>query len=330
MKAPQIQTPALAHSTQARPFRPSKALAYLLAIVLLVAVTLPLGTYQTDVYRKLLLWIAMALGFNFLFGIAGQLAFSHFSFYGLGAYAVVILWTQAGWPFPVAVAGALILCCTVALAVAIPATRLHGFYLALATLALAQLVTMLLNEGGTLTGGANGLANYPAPSVLGLRLEGPLLTTLLVTVLVTTFAVLRRLDRGDFGRSCRAVRDDPAAAAAMGIDVVRTKVAAFVLTGVFAALAGMCYAFVDRNVNPAAFDIEYAFQLLFAVVIGGVGRQWGAIAGAVLVYLLPLILSPLIGHYHALVFGMAVVLIMLLEPRGLAGIWQRLRAGRTR
>lgn len=306
----------------------SKSIPYLLAILVLIAVAIPLGAYQTDVYRKLLLWIAMALSFNFLFGVAGQLALSHFTFYGLGAYSIVILNTQAGVPLPLAMPIAIAICALIALAVAIPSTRLTGFFLALATLALAQLVTVLLSEGGDLTGGANGLANYPVPVVLGLRLEGLTFTGLLALLLVATFGALQLLNNSYFGRACRAVRDDPAAAAAMGIDIARTKVMAYTIASVMAAMAGMCYAYVDRNVNPASFGIDYAFLLLFSVIVGGVGKPWGAVLGAVLVFLLPLYLSPLIGHYHALVFGIVVVLIMLLEPRGLIGLGDRIRRAR--
>ncbi|KAB7585094.1 branched-chain amino acid ABC transporter permease [Verminephrobacter eiseniae] len=304
------------------------SLKYLLVVLVLLAIAIPMGAYHTDVYRKLLLWSALALSFNFLFGISGQLALSHFTFYGLGAYAIVILSHQVGLPLPLAAMGASALCIVVSAAVAIPATRLEGFYLALATLALAQLVTVLLNEGGALTGGSNGLANYGVPSVLGFRLEGMNLTAAVILLLVLTFGLLRRLDRSQFGRACRAVRDDPAAASAMGIDVSRTKIAAYMLASCLAAAAGMCYAFVDRNVNPAAFGIEYGFLLLFAVIVGGVGSQWGAIFGGVLVFVLPLFLAPLIGHYHALIFGIVVVLIMLLEPRGLVGVWLRARSAR--
>ena len=132
---------------------------YALAALVLSAVAFMLGSYQTDVYRKLLLWITLALGYNFLFGIAGQVAFSHFTFYGIGAYAIVILLFKVGLPLPLAIIAGIALCVVLALVVAIPATRLEGFYLALATLAFAQLFIVVLNEGGSVTGAAGGLAS---------------------------------------------------------------------------------------------------------------------------------------------------------------------------
>ena len=293
------------------------------AALALSAVAFFLGSYTNDVYRKLLLWIALALSYNFLFGICGQIAFSHFAFYGIGAYAVVIFLFQVGMPLPFAILMTVLVCAAIALAVAIPSTRLEGFYLALATLALAQLFIVVLNEGGRVTGGTGGLVDYRLPPIFGMRIAGPWYTVVIVLLVLGTYAVLWRLDRSWFGRACRAVRDNPEAAAAMGIDVARTKVIAFTLTSVLAGIAGMVYAFVDNTVNPPIFGLENAFLLLFMVIIGGSGRHAGAVIGAVLLYLLPFALSPLIGHHHALVFGALMVAAILIQPRGLIGLYDK-------
>ena len=303
-----------------------KALAgWIGAALVLSAVAFFLGSYYNDVYRKLLLWIALALSYNFLFGISGQVAFSHFAFYGIGAYAVVIFLFQVGMPLPLAVLAGLAVCALVALAVAIPSTRLEGFYLALATLALAQLFIVVLNEGGSVTGGTGGIVDYRLPPVLGMRIAGPWYTVVIVILVLGTYALLARLDGSWFGRACRAVRDNPEAAAAMGVNVARTKVVAFTLTSVLAGTAGMVYAFVDNTVNPPIFGLENAFLLLFMVIIGGAGRHAGAVIGAVLLYLLPFVLSPLIGHHHALVFGILMLAAILVQPRGLIGLYERFR-----
>jgi branched-chain amino acid transport system permease protein len=293
------------------------------AIVLLAGAAFFMGEYHNDVYRKLLLWVTLALSYNFLFGICGQVSFSHFAFYGIGAYSIVIFLFHVHMPFPLAVVCGIALCVLFALAVAIPSTRLEGFYLALATLALGQLFIVVLNEGGTITGGTGGIANYRLPEVFGWRIRGPWYTAVIVVLLVATYAVLARLDHSWFGRACRAVRDNAEAAAAMGINVARTKVIAFTVTSALAGVAGMVYAFVDNTVNPPIFSIENAFLLLFMVIVGGAGRHAGAVIGAVLLFLLPFWLSPLVGHHHALVFGVLVVAAILLEPRGLIGLYDR-------
>jgi len=306
-----------------------KSLAgFVFAALVLSAIAFMLGSYHTDVYRKLLLWITLALGYNFLFGIAGQVAFSHFTFYGIGAYAMVILLFQVGLPLPLAVVAGIIVCVVLALVVAIPATRLEGFYLALATLAFAQLFIVVLNEGGSVTGGAGGLANYRLPDIFGVRVTGPWYTVVIVFLMLGTLAVLWRLDRSWFGRACRAVRDDPQAAQAMGINITTTRIVAYAVTSALAGAAGMVYAFVDNTVNPPIFGLENSFLLLFMVIVGGSGRPAGAIVGAILLYLMPFFLSPLIGHHHALVFGVVMVAVVLFQPKGLIGIWDSWMARR--
>ena len=292
---------------------------WLAAFVVLAGLPFFFGNYYNDVYRKMLLWVTLALGYNFLFGICGQIAFSHFAFYGVGAYSIVIFLFQFNLPFPLAILLGVLLCVLVALAVAIPSTRLEGFYLALATLALAQLFVVVLNEGGAVTGGTGGLANYRLPDVSGVRIAGPWYTAVIVFLLLTTFFILLKLDRSWFGRACRAVRDNPEAAAAMGVNVARTKVIAFTLTSALAGIAGMVYAFVDNTVNPPIFGLDNAFLILFMVIVGGAGRHAGAVIGAVLLFLLPFFLSPLVGHHHVLVFGLLVLGAILAAPKGLIG-----------
>jgi branched-chain amino acid transport system permease protein len=180
------------------------------------------------------------------------------------------------------------------------------------------------------TGGTGGLYNYHLPELFGYRLSGPSYTIVIVLLLGATFGLLRRLDRSYFGRACRAIRDNPEAAAAMGVNVPRTRIIVFTITSVLASLAGMVYAFVDNTVNPAIFGMENAFLLLFMIVVGGAGRHSGAVIGAVLLYILPFILSPVIGEHHVLVFGVLVVIAVLFEPRGIVGLYDRLRARRMR
>ncbi len=243
-------------------------------------------------------------------------------------FAIVILITQLGLPLPLALLAGLVICVALALIVAIPATRLEGFYLALATLALAQLFIVVLNEGGAVTGAAGGLAAYRLPDVFGMRITGPWYTIVIVLLLLATFATLWRMDRSYFGRACRAVRDDPEAAAAMGVNVVRTKIIAYTATSALAGVAGMVYAFVDNTVNPPLFGLENSFLLLFMVIVGGTGRPGGAVIGAVLLYLMPFFLSPLIGHHHALVFGIFMVVSVMFQPKGLINLWDKLVAKR--
>jgi branched-chain amino acid transport system permease protein len=296
---------------------------WLAGIVAASALAFMLGGYATDVYRKLLIWIALALSYNFLFGIAGQVAFSHFAFAGVGAYAMVILAHKLGVPFPLAIVLAIVLCAALAFMVAVPSTRLEGFYLALATLAFSQLVIVVINEGGNLTGGTGGIANYRLPPLFGYEIRGPWYTAVLVLLVAFTLWLLLRIDRSSFGRACRAIRDNAGAAAAMGIDVRRVKVMAFTLTSTLAGLTGIGYAYVDNVINPPVFGLDNAFLLLFMIIVGGMGRHLGAIIGTIVLYLAPFVLEPIVGHGFLVVFGVLVVLAILFQPAGLAGLLAR-------
>ena len=207
--------------------------------------------------------------------------------------------------------------------VAIPSTRLEGFYLALATLAFAQLVLVALGEGGEITGGQQGLSGYKLPTLFGLELTGANYTPVIVAMLLLNFAIILRLDRSFFGRACRGVRDNPTAAEAMGVNVVRTKIVVFAVTSTLAGMTGMVYAFVNNFLAPPIFGIERVFELLFMVIIGGSGRHAGAVVGAILLYSLQFVVEPLVGKYHPLVYGVAVVLVILFLPKGLISLWDK-------
>lgn len=303
-----------------------RALAgWIAGTALLVGLALGLDGYAADLFRKLLLTATLCVGFNFLFGIAGQIAFSHIAFYGIGAYGVVILGHQFGLPMPLAIVGSVLACGVIAIVVAIPATRLEGFFLALATLAFAQLFSVVLLQGGEITGGPEGLTGYARPDFAGMTIGDGAYTVIVAGIFLATLAILLRLDRSWFGRACRAIRDNPAAAAAMGVDVFRIKVAAFALTSTLAGVAGVGYAFADNYLSPLVFGLEPMFLLLFMIIVGGTGSHAGAIVGATLLFLAPEVLEEWVGRHYLLGFGILVVVAILFQPTGLMGLWESLR-----
>jgi branched-chain amino acid transport system permease protein len=293
---------------------------------LLVAATFFLDDYTADLFRKMLLTATLALSFNFLFGIAGQLAFSHVAFYGIGAYAIVILAYQLGLPLGLAFLGALAIGFILALTVAVPSLRLEGFFLGLASLAFAQIFTVVMVQGGELTGAADGISGYVSPTILGIRFGGQAYLFVVIGLFLGTLGLLLSIDRTYFGRACRAIRDNPDPAAAMGINVARTKITVFVLSSMLATIAGMFYAYADNYVNPFVFDLDYMFLLFFMVVVGGCGRHDGAVIGAIVLFALPELLGGIIGKRHMFFYGLFVVLAILFWPDGLAGIIDRMRA----
>lgn len=305
------------------------AACWLAALIGLSAIAFTMSSYHLELYQKMLLVVTLAIGFNFLFGISGQIAFSHIAFYGIGAYAVVILTVKLGLPLVVGIAGGIVISAALALIVAVPATRLEGFYLALATLAFAQLFLVAVGAGGELTGEEEGISGYGLPDFFGVPLSGAAYTPIIVFVLLLTLVLILRLDNSYFGRACRAVRDNPTAAQAMGIDVPRTKIIVFVVTSTLAAIAGMAYAFVNSFVSPPIFELDRIFELLFMIIIGGTGRHAGAILGAILLFSIQFLVEPLVGKFHPLIYGFVVVLVILFLPKGLIGIWDTVVARRA-
>jgi branched-chain amino acid transport system permease protein len=306
------------------------AVGWAAALIALSAVGFTMSSYHLELYQKLLLVATLAVGFNFLFGVSGQIAFSHISFYGIGGYAMVILTFKLGLPLAVGIAGGIVISALLAALVAIPTTRLEGFYLALVTLAFAQLFLVALGAGGELTGEEEGISGYGLPSFFDIPLTGAAYTPIIVFVLLLTLWVILRLDNSYFGRACRAVRDNPVAASAMGIDVARTKVTVFVVTSTLAAIAGMAYAFVNNFISPPIFELDRIFELLFMIIIGGTGRYAGALLGAALLYSIQFLVEPLVGRFHPLIYGFVVVLVILFLPKGLIGVWDDIVARRNR
>jgi branched-chain amino acid transport system permease protein len=308
-------------SSFARKKLPSYGVQSVCAFVL-IALALKLNGYDADIFKKMLLVATLALSFNFLYGIAGQIAFSHVAFYGVGAFAVTILAVSFGLPVWLSVIITLVLCVIVAIVVAVPTTRLEGFYLSLGTVAFAQLFQVLLVQGGDLTGGPSGLYGFNSPKVFGFAIAGRPYALVIVALFLLTYRVLVRLDRSWFGRACRAVQDNPQAATAMGIDVARTKLLAFVITSVLAGVAGIVYAFLDNYVSPYVFNLDLMFEILFMVIIGGAGRHMGAIIGAFVLFLAPELLGGLGAHY-LLFYGLLMVVCIMFAPRGLIGLFDR-------
>ena len=211
-----------------------------------------------------------------------------------------------------------------------PSLRLEGFFLGLASLAFAQIFTVVMVQGGELTGAADGISSYASPTILGIRFAGRNYLFAVIGLFLATLAILLAIDRTYFGRACRAIRDNPDPAAAMGINVARTKIIVFVLSSMLAMIAGMFYAYADNYVNPFVFDLDYMFLLFFMVVVGGCGRHDGAVIGAVVLFALPELLGGVIGKRHMFFYGLFVVLAILFWPDGLAGIVDRVRVALRR
>ncbi|WP_160118914.1 branched-chain amino acid ABC transporter permease [Bradyrhizobium vignae] len=279
-----------------------------------------LADYQLRLLNLAVISAIAVIGLNFAFGYAGLISLGHAAFVGTGAYGVALLTTLLAWSpwlaLPVAVAGTAIF----ALSIGFPLLRLKGHYLALATLGLNVSFSIVAANWIELTGGTNGVSRIPELQIAGHALADErsyLWFALVVLALSAAVAALLHVSR--LGRAMIAVRDDETASSMTGIDVPRVKLAAFVLSSVYAALAGSLFAFHMRFISPDDFGYAHSITYLAMLVVGGEGSVVGAILGALLVTFLPEWLR-FLGSAYLAFFGLFVLAILVFLPSGLAGI----------
>ena len=292
-----------------------------------------LGSVFADTVMALAgLYAIVAVGLNLLFGYAGKISFGHNAFMAMGAYASGILTTGAGLPpLGALVAGA---ACTgaVAFLLGAPILRLRGHYLAMATLALGEITIIVSTRWTEVTGGLTGIPGVPDFRVLGVAFDTKTkLYYLIWAVALGGLGLSFRVIDSRFGRALRALGAHEAAAEALGVPVVRYRVQVFVLSAVYAAVAGGLYAHFLNYVNGTFFDLPVMVELMAMLVVGGIGTRWGPIVGAV-----PLMwVSQSLGRYadySLLIFGALYGVALLFLPRGLCGelaAWADGRRGRS-
>ena len=307
------------------------ARAALPSIVLACAVApLPfvLGGYALSLLIVIGLHAIAVLGLSILMGQVGQVSLAQGAFYGLGAYGSAILALHGGLTPLVSMPAAVALAAVVALALGLPAVRLGGHHLALATLGFGIIVFLVFNEEGDWTGGPSGTLGIPPVAILDATLATDRAYAYLVwAVLLTALAAARALLASPVGRAFRAVAASEVAAAAMGIDVARTKLVAFVLAGALGAAAGALYAHWLTFVSPTAFGFETSIEFLVMAVLGGLGSLYGALLGAAAVTLLVEGLRSVVhavapgatGWVEIVAFGLILIVVLLAVPEGLAG-----------
>ncbi len=259
----------------------------------------------------------VVLGLNLFIGYAGQISLGHAAFFGLGAYGSAIATVTLGvppWPAMLLVA---VLVALVALVVGIPALRLSGHYLAMATLGLNFVFHIILLQWDAVTGGPSGFYGIPYLSIGSFVFDDEVrLHYLIWTVAMVCLLLCLNLVRSGVGRGMAALAGDETAAAALGVDTRATKVKVFVLSALLASLAGSLYAHTYAFISPDSFDIFAATDFAIMVVVGGMGSIWGSLFGAAVMTMLPEWMD-LFDNYKDLVHGGILVLVLMFLPQGL-------------
>lgn len=321
-----------------------------LLILLVAYLLLPLlGTeYLFDAVLTPFLALSLAaLGLNVLAGYTGQISLGSAAFMAIGAYAALnLLSRMPALPLPAVLLLAGAISALLGLIFGLPSLRLSSFYLAISTLATQFFVQWALNNFSAFSlNSASGVVSAPPLRLGEWSIDTPLrryLFTLTIVALLTW--LVARIVRSSAGRNFIAVRDNPQAARIIGVPLLRTRMLAFGFSSFIIGIAGVLWSFTYlRNIEPAGFDLERSFQLLFIIIIGGLGTVRGAFLGAALLTLFPLLLSRggewmfgarvdsgTLELVQNIIVGALLILFLIAEPRGLAALTERLMPGRRR
>ncbi len=307
---------------------------YSALMLLLVAAPWLFAEYWLAQLTFVLIYSIAGLGIMLLAGFTGLFSLGHAAFLGVGAYTQAVM-TNAGVPFPIALMGAAALSAAVGFVVGLPALRVKGIYLGMATLSFGFIVEEVLARWESVTKGNAGLHIKP-PAMLGWTLDTGTefyFLCLVVTVLAT-LGILNLL-RAPTGRAFVAIRDSEVSAQSMGIHLARYKTLSFALSAALAGVAGALYAHKLQFISPDQFNILQSIDLLLMIVVGGVGSVHGAFLGAIFLITMPQIIA-LVKDYlpaaigqapglQGLVYGAVLVAFVLFEPMGLYGRWLKIR-----
>jgi branched-chain amino acid transport system permease protein len=286
-----------------------------IAILLVLPFVLP-NSFYLDLAVRMAINAVIVLGLNLLIGFAGQISLGHAGFLGIGAYASAVLPTHFGWHPLLAMAAGAVATGILAALVARPIFKLKGNYLAMATLGLGIIISIALRNEAQWTGGPDGMP-VPAMGLFGFELSNDKQWYWVVALLlsVSVWASLNLID-SPFGRALRALHGSEVASQVVGVDVVRYKVAIFVMSAVFASLMGSVTAHYVGFVSPNFADFFHSIELVTMVVIGGMASVYGSLVGAVLLTALPQALATFEG-WETVVFGSILMLSMIFMPKGL-------------
>lgn len=307
-------------------------------VALLALMPALLGSFGLNILVTIFVLAIGVMGLNLLSGVAGQISLGHAGFLLIGAYAQAILTTDLKLPTLGAVFVSGLIAAAASLVVGVPSLRLKGLYLAITTLAFTFIVRHVVLFAEGLTRGSNGMP-VEALTIFGLSFKGDQRFYYAALAMLLLFIVITlNLMRTRIGRAWLAVRDHDIAARAMGIDLMRYKLLAFMVSAFYTGVAGAMVALQTRFINVDTFSVLVSIEALAMIIVGGMGRVHGAILGTALIVLLPealtlafavagdgvkTLLADRIYEVKGLLYGVVILLFLRLEPEGLAGIWRK-------
>lgn len=322
----------------------------ILAIALLIPLVFSGNRYLIDIATTVLIYVMLGWGLNVVVGLAGLLDLGYVAFYAVGAYSYALLSQHFGFSFWLCLPLAALLAALFGMLLGYPTLRLRGDYLAIVTLGFGEIIRLILVNWTDLTGGPNGISSIARPTFFGLSFAPGedhtfagffglayssserivFLYYVIFCLAILTNALVLRMRKVPTGRSWEAVREDEIACRALGINVTNIKLSAFALGAMLGGLAGVFFAARQGFISPESFTFNESAIVLAIVVLGGMGSQLGVVFAALVLVLLPE-LGRSFAEYRMLLFGAAMVLIMVWRPGGIFSsrepslLWSRLR-----
>jgi branched-chain amino acid transport system permease protein len=298
---------------------------YGLAVAIVAALALAgafMGSYPIYLMSLAMINVISALGLNLLTGNSGQISLCHSSFMAIGAYASTLLTLHLGLPFWLAVPIAAVVAAALGALLGLPASRLNGIYLALATLGFLQIVQIVVEEFAAVTGGVRGL-KVPVPTIVpGIRVDFYPLYLFVLAASAFAIWVTHNLLASRIGREFNAVRSSPHAAQALGVSVARVKLVAFALSAAYAGAAGGLLATVVGFIDPTEFGVSAALRQITFIVVGGMGSVAGSVIGATVLSALPEVLRP-VREYSDIIYTLILLAFLIFLPHGLVTAGRR-------
>ena len=302
-------------------------IAALLGLALLLILPTQLKSYGIYLLSTWLIYTIANMGLNLTIGYAGQKSLGHAAFFGIGAYTAAIM-MQAGFSFWLALPVAMLGCFVIGLALGFPALRVQTIYLAFATLGFNTAVWLVMRNEEWLTGGTYGINNIARPRLFGLSLDSALAYYYFVLGVALLLGALQwKLLRSPWGKAFTALRDNPIRAESLGVNIQAYTLLSFAIGAVYASVAGALFGSLVQFIEPAPFTVGASIMMYLMVVVGGPGYLLGPVVGSAVGVLLPEWLRFAQGWY-LIVFGSAVVVLMLWLPDGLLSIPDRLKSRR--
>jgi branched-chain amino acid transport system permease protein len=319
-------TVVMNHSNAASLRDPKRLAVYaVIAAIMIIAPHIMPNSYWLRIYSMTGLWVMLALGLNVVAGFAGLLDLAYVAFFGMGGYTFALLSSShmnIHLPFILVLPLAAFFTMVIGIALGLTSIRLKGDYLAIVTLAFAQIFKLLLLNLDTpvnITGGVNGIYSFDPINLLGFRILSPIAYAYLIWFFTITVTIGSfRIKRSRFGRGWEAIREDELAAEAIGVNTIWMKLMAFAGGAFIAGAAGALFASFQDSVFPNNFDFPQLVIVYCMVILGGLGNITGVILGAVFLSILPEFLREY-GAYRMMSYGLILIVLMALRPQGIMG-----------